>query len=601
MSKIIVKWQFLIIKGDDHMKGILKFNNLKVGYKMLMVLLVPVIAIIIVAVFSVMVAGFISTELVNELHNQTSQSMSLMLNSDRDFYQALTAQINMHNSTDAEEIKNNKAAYDENVAQTLERVEEAYKIISEDIKDFESLKHESSGLGMTELFEAFRKDYNTWYGLFDANTNTIADQQQYLAAFDSARERMNQIEELLEKYAAEVIARNDKTVRSAQTFIIGIALLALILSLILGFFVIRNINKRTAKALELISKTSQLDLTQLPEYERFNNEKDEFGLIINAESSVRKELIHIISEVSANAGQVNKIVELTNKSIGQLGSEIDGVSATTEELSAGMEETAASVQEMNATSSVIERATESITEKAKEGAREAERIRKTANDLNINLTASLEHGTQIFTGVRSELENALEKAKATEQISVLADSILQITSQTNLLALNAAIEAARAGEAGKGFAVVADEIRKLAEDSKNTVTEIQSITQIVTGSVSDLTDSSKSLLEFVSGNVQTDYQTMLQATKQYKMDAEFVDQLVANLSNTAENLLTSIQNMVKALGEIAAATNEGADGTSSIAQQTQNIVENSNEVIRNIAQTKEISEKLSQLITRFRL
>lgn len=579
----------------------LKLNNIKVGYKMLMVLLVPVIAIIIVAVMSVMTANFISTELVNELHNQTSQSMSLMLNSDRDFYQALTAQINMHNSTDAEEIKNYKASYDENAAQTIERVEEAYKIISKSIEDYEGLKHESSGLGMTELFEAFRKDFDTWHGLFDANTNTIADQQQYLAAFDSARERMNQIEELLEKYAEEVIAKNEMTVKGAQRSIVGLAAIALIISLILGFLVIRNINKRTAKALALIRKTSELDLTEIPEYERYINEKDEFGLIINAESSVRKELIHIISEVSGNAGQVGRIVQLTNKSIGHLGEEIDGVSATTEELSAGMEETAASVQEMNATSSEIERAAENIADKAKEGAGEAERIRKTANELNINLTASLEQGTRIFNGVKSELENALEEAKATEQISVLADSILQITSQTNLLALNAAIEAARAGEAGKGFAVVADEIRKLAEDSKNTVTEIQNITQIVTGSVSDLSDSSKGLLDFVSGNVQKDYQTMLQATKQYKQDAEFVDELVTKLSETAENLLASIQNMVKALGEVAAATNEGADGTSSIAQQTSNIVGDSDEVIRNIAQTKEISEKLSQLITRFKL
>jgi len=583
------------------MAGFLKLNNIKVGYKMLMVLLVPTIAIIVVAAMAVLNASYISGELISELHNQTNQTMSLMLNSDRDFYQALTAQINMHNSTDAEEIKEYKASYDENAAQTKERVEEAYKIISQNIKDYEGLKHEGSGLGMTELFEAFRKDFDAWYNLFDANNNTISSQEQYLAAFDSARDRMNQIEELLEKYAGAVIARNNRTVRASQLFAAGIALAAVLLSLILGLFVIRNINRRTAKALELIKRTSQLDLTQVPEYERYVNEKDEFGLIINAESSVRKELIHIISEVSGNASQVNSIVELTNTSMGHLGEEIDGVSATTEELSAGMEETAASVQEMNATSSEIERATENIAEKAKEGAVESERISKTANELNQSLTASLEHGTQIFMDVRSELEKALEKAKATEQISVLADSILQITSQTNLLALNAAIEAARAGEAGKGFAVVADEIRKLAEDSKNTVTEIQNITQIVTGSVSELSDSSKSLLEFMSGSVQKDYQTMLQATKQYKMDADFVDKLVVNLSETAENLLSSIQNMVKALGEVSAATNEGADGTSSIAQQTQNIVENSNEVIRNVTQTKEISEKLSQLITRFKL
>jgi len=62
--------------------------------------------------------------------------------------------------------------------------------------------------------------------------------------------------------------------------------------------------------------------------------------------------------------------------------------------------------------------------------------------------------------------------KEVGQIDVLTESILQIASQANLLALNAAIESARAGEAGRGFAVVAEEIRKLAENSKTTVSEI---------------------------------------------------------------------------------------------------------------------------------
>ena len=73
-----------------------------------------------------------------------------------------------------------------------------------------------------------------------------------------------------------------------------------------------------------------------------------------------------------------------------------------------------------------------------------------------------------------------------ERINVLSDAILEIASQTNLLALNAAIEAAQAGDSGSGFAVVAEEIRKLAENSKETATEIQSVTQQVLESVHHL-------------------------------------------------------------------------------------------------------------------
>ena len=77
----------------------------------------------------------------------------------------------------------------------------------------------------------------------------------------------------------------------------------------------------------------------------------------------------------------------------------------------------------------------------------------------------------------------MEDARVVENIGVLSDSIMNITSQTNLLALNAAIEAARAGEAGKGFSVVADEIGKLAEQSKETILQIQSVTDEVKGAV----------------------------------------------------------------------------------------------------------------------
>ncbi len=580
---------------------LLNMNNIKVGYKMLFILIVPIIAIVSISMIAVTNFSDISEHLITELHEEANKNMALILNADRDFYQALTAQMNMQASTDPAILKEHKDSYYENTKQTLDRMKEAHNSMLEDKLEYENFRHKDSKLTVFELFEAFDKDYNTWYGLFDAETNFIGNENKFLSTFDSARDRMNQIEEILEEYSNEIVNESNETFAKTKTFIFSTTLLAVALSLILGIIVIKNIERRTKKALELIKKTAGLDLGEYKEFEKYLNGKDEFGLIINAEANVRKELTHVIKEVASDAAEVNSVVGMTNISMSRLGEEIDEISATTEELSAGMEETAASIQEMNATSLEIERATEIIAEKAKEGTKAADDISKRANDLNSSFTISQDSAFKVFNEVKESLETALEKSKAVEQINTLADAILQITSQTNLLALNAAIEAARAGEAGKGFAVVADEIRKLAEDSKNTVSQIQSITEKVTDSVNDLSSTSSSLLGFMKNDVQRDYGIMLQATSQYKKDAEFIDDLVGNLSETADKLLNSIQSMVKSLNEVSAATNEGADATSSIAQKTSNIVQNADEVIKNIATTNEISVKLTQMISRFKV
>jgi methyl-accepting chemotaxis protein len=200
---------------------------------------------------------------------------------------------------------------------------------------------------------------------------------------------------------------------------------------------------------------------------------------------------------------------------------------------------------------------------------------------------------------KKDLEDALKKSEAIAQINTLSQGILEISDQTNLLALNAAIEAARAGEAGKGFAVVADEIRKLAENSKNTVTEIQKVTQEVLYSVSNLTAGSKTIMDFFDTTVMKDYQEMVHIGVNYGNDGVFLDNLVSDFSATSEELTATIDGIILSISEVSDTVSNGAKETQEISSKMVHIVQMVEEVQNQMQVSLENSKTLKKAVNKF--
>ncbi|MCI8735794.1 MAG: methyl-accepting chemotaxis protein [Lachnospiraceae bacterium] len=383
-------------------------------------------------------------------------------------------------------------------------------------------------------------------------------------------------------------------VHSGEGMLVVMILLAVVIFIVTGIMM-NPLKKITI----LINEMEELKFVSHPWNRKLKKGKDECGAMANAVSAMRDSLRSVIRDVSNASAHLNEIVHTLQATTSEVNDSCTDNSATTEELAAGMQETTATTQTLVSSIEDMKEGSNDIQRMSIEGEELSNEIEERAAKLKKSATESVKLARDMFASLQKNSAKAIEEARAVEKINELTEVIMRISSQTSLLALNASIEAARAGEAGKGFAVVATEIGNLANQTSETVADINNIVAEVNMVVRDMGTTLNDTTQFMENQVVPDYQAFYDVSNQYNDDSVAVKKSMTSIQESVVQLNETILLVTDGLEGISKTINESAIGVSDIAEKTASVVNRMGENMEMVAGCQNEADKLKGIAARF--
>ena len=385
-------------------------------------------------------------------------------------------------------------------------------------------------------------------------------------------------------------------VHSLISMIVGIAVVALVIGIVIAIIIGRSISKPIKLVTQIMDKVSVGDYTEKAEVETFDETKQlANGLndMIDSTSSLIKITQGISHKMSDTASTLASMAEETSATS-------DEVSRTVSEIANGASEQASDAEIGAQKAHSLNEIVKSLVNESEGMTSYAEKAMTVSRDGEKALVA-LREKSEVSKKSNDEVSKAiLNLDQKANSISTIIDAITSISEQTNLLALNASIEAARAGEAGRGFAVVADEIRKLAEDSAGSASEIQKLvlsiqeessrTVQVMETLDDVIEEQNSAVDLVDNSIVQVFDSIKGIVSQI----DVVNTSIEDLDKIKNELTSAIENISAVSEETAASTEEV---TASMDQQNYAV----EEVAKNAELLNQLSVELAENINKFKI
>ena len=551
--------------------------------------MVPVAGIVAVAWFSGWSANMVYDDLMQRIYDEAFVAQSLVLNADRDLYQALVARQAILDLGADERFDKNLKDFRENVEQVTDRMGKALKALEGDRDEWAPFRLEGKAESVFDEFKEFQRDFPQWIKDSEESIEGIRSGARAPGSggapedpmFKRVRGNINDIGEILDVGAELGAAENAARMRRTEYIVGAMSALAALLALAMAFVTIRVIRRAVDALLRASTAGAGGDLT----FRTGMAGGDELSVVGRSLDGMFDSMGAIVSSLQEKARQLLNLSETSAASC-------EEITSTTSEVAAGNERLAA---EVSAGLKSASDAAGTIAE-LNEVILSAKGMAAGAGDDSRAMAEAAARGAETVASSVARMEGIRDSVADTERIitqldqysqriGVVGTTITSIAEQTNLLALNAAIEAARAGDAGRGFAVVADEVRKLAEQSQRGAREVAELVERILQGTSDAVESMRKSFSDVEEGVKVAHaagealEEIMRATRsaganierivetmeQEALKAGSVMEMIDRTASVMEAADSQVQSVAASMQQTAATMESVAGGTAEVS------------------------------------